>query len=344
MTTLKRNVNISREEEKEIFNNYTPSNREKIIESYIPLIKMIIKKKFANYPEEELLSFGLEKLVIYTDNFYNSKEEDFYWYIYKKIIRGINFYLKSKTQENEKTVELSKEILDNNDPNDVIDKVYDSLSLNAIKEYISHLNDLDYKIYYMYYGLGYSTNKISKILKIKEHTLTVRRIKIINRIRVYLYKCGLIDEKDLTIDEKKMARIFKAPKYEEVMPSYMLSKKHPSNHIIEFKDYLKETIRNDNLDDISKYFSTNDLNNLFNILKSNTYRGVFGYLSTQDIFIICLKFGFVNGKYYTSENIALFLNIEIEKVNSLIRDVILNYKNLLVAKEQNYLLERKNFK
>lgn len=234
---------------------------------------------------------------------------------------------------------LSKETLsDQNLEEDFIVKNENDIRWNKISEYLKTISEEDYKILYMYYNLGYTHEKIGELLNYKTNTISSRRLRIISRIKVYLFKNGLFNEDDLTIDEKKMARRFKNPTYEEVMPSYMLKKEHPSNDILKKEKKLEELINKDNLDDISKYLSSDEINKIFMLLKSDTLRGIFGNLNIEDFFIICLRFGFINGKSYTSEEIALFLNIDIDKVTSLTKDVLINYKKVLASNEPSRTL------
>ncbi len=185
----------------------------------------------------------------------------------------------------------------------------------------------------MYYNLGYINARIAKLLDYKVNTISVRRLKIISRIRAYLYYKGMIDEGYLTNEEKEMAELYNRFTIAEVVSKYMLGEKHPGNEKLEKEKRLEELIKKDNLDDINKYLSSDEINTIFMLLKSNTLRGIFGNLSIEDFFIICLRFGFINGKSYTSEEIALFLNTDIEKVISLTKDILINYKKLLASNE-----------
>ena len=331
---LPRIVSIPIEEERELLSNLTFSNRQKLIEGYIPLVKMLIEKYYADSDEEELLSFGLEELIKSIDSFSESRQNSLYCYTFLRLKKRMFYYLKKETTSKINEEVLNEEILsDQNLEEDFIEKDENDIRWKKILEYLKTISEEDYKILYMYYNLGYTHEKIGKLLNCKTNTISFRRLRLISRIRVYLFKNGLFNEDDLTIDEKKMARRFKSPTYEEVMPSYMLKKEHPSNGILEKEKRLEELIKKDNLDDINKYLSIDEINTIFMLLKSNTLRGIFGNLSIEDFFIICLRFGFINGKSYTSEEIALFLNIDIEKVISLTKDILINYKKLLASNE-----------
>ena len=329
---IPRIVNISIEEERELLSNLTFSNRQKLIESYIPLVKMIIKKYYVSYDKEELLSFGLEELIKCIDKFSESKQNSLYHYTFLRLKAKMLYYLKKETERKNNEEILSAEILSNqNLEEDFIVKDENDIRWKKVLEYLKTLREEDYKILYMYYNLGYTHEKIGELLNYKANTISYKRLRLISRIKVFLFKNGLFNEEDLNIDEKKMARRFKNPTYEEVMPSYMLKKEHPSNNILEKEKRLEELIKKDNLEDISKYLSDDEVNTIFKLLKSDTLRGVFGSLSIEDFFIICLKFGFINGRSYTSEEIANFLNINIEKVISLTKDVLINYKKVLAC-------------
>ncbi len=336
---IPRLVSISIEEERELLSNLTFSNRQKLIEGYIPLVKILIEKYYADSDEEELLSFGMEELIKCIDDFKNSGQDNLYCYTFLRIKKSMFSFLKKETVRKSNEEFLSKETLsDQNLEEDFIVKNENDIRWNKISEYLKTISEEDYKILYMYYNLGYTHEKIGELLNYKTNTISSRRLRIISRIKVYLFKNGLFNEDDLTIDEKKMARRFKSPTYEEVMPSYMLKKEHPSNGILEKEKRLEELINKDNLDDISKYLSSDEINKIFMLLKSDTLRGIFGNLNIEDFFIICLRFGFINGKSYTSEEIALFLNIDIDKVTSLTKDVLINYKKVLASNEPSRTL------
>ena len=257
---IPRIVSISMEEERELLSNLTFSNRQKLIESYIPLVKMIIQKYYASYDEEELLSFGLERLVNCIDKFKYCKQNRLYHYTFASLKDGMLCYLKNESARKENLEVLSEDILDNqNLEQDFIAKETDKDNMKVIMEYLKTYHLEDYKILSMFYELEYDNEKIGKLLNYKDNTISARRARIISRIRLYLGSKGLLEEKYLTEDEKKRLETFK-PTFEEVMTEYMLHKDNPSNDLLEVEELLIEEIQEDDLKDITKYLDNTDLN------------------------------------------------------------------------------------
>lgn len=92
---IPRLVSISIEEERELLSNLTFSNRQKLIEGYIPLVKILIEKYYADSDEEELLSFGMEELINCIDDFKNSGQDNLYCYTFLRIKKSMFSFLKS---------------------------------------------------------------------------------------------------------------------------------------------------------------------------------------------------------------------------------------------------------
>ena len=144
---LPRIVSIPIEEERALLSNLTFSNRQKLIEGYIPLVKMLIEKYYADNDEEELLSFGLEELIKSIDSFSKSKQNSLYCYTFLRLKKRMFYYLKKETTRKSNEEFLSEEILDNDYLEDIIEEYDDKRLIDSINEYLKMLNEEDFKYY-----------------------------------------------------------------------------------------------------------------------------------------------------------------------------------------------------
>ncbi|MBQ3021384.1 MAG: sigma-70 family RNA polymerase sigma factor [Bacilli bacterium] len=61
-------------------------------------------------------------------------------------------------------------------------------------------------------------------------------------------------------------------------------------------------------------------------LKSPIFKKLMKFLSIKEMIVISLKFGYANGKYYTTKEIANFLEMDETEVRTIIKKVLLDYK------------------
>ncbi|MBR1413853.1 MAG: sigma-70 family RNA polymerase sigma factor [Bacilli bacterium] len=77
----------------------------------------------------------------------------------------------------------------------------------------------------------------------------------------------------------------------------------------------------------SSAFNKSDLNKILELLRTPTFGELMTSLSAKDAVIISLKLGYVDGKYFSTEDIANFLQISNEEVIETTKNVLLAYKN-----------------
>ena len=65
------------------------------------------------------------------------------------------------------------------------------------------------------------------------------------------------------------------------------------------------------------------------LLKTPLFKELSKSLSFNDAVIVCLKLGFVEGKAFTTEQIAEFLKLDKEEVTKVVTKALLSYKDLL---------------
>ena len=66
---------------------------------------------------------------------------------------------------------------------------------------------------------------------------------------------------------------------------------------------------------------------MLELLKTPTFKDMMEKLSTKDAIIISLRLGYVDGKYFSPESIANFLEISIDEVNETIKNTLLLYRD-----------------
>jgi len=75
-----------------------------------------------------------------------------------------------------------------------------------------------------------------------------------------------------------------------------------------------------------KEVSKEECINILNILRTPSFGEMLKVLSPKEAVIICLKLGYVNENYFSTESIANFLQIEEEEVREITKKVLLLYK------------------
>lgn len=73
-----------------------------------------------------------------------------------------------------------------------------------------------------------------------------------------------------------------------------------------------------------------DYEKALNLIKSSTLSQVMGYLNVKEMFIIFFKFGYVNGKFFSSKAISDFLDMDIEDINYIIKKALVFYKENII--------------
>lgn len=80
----------------------------------------------------------------------------------------------------------------------------------------------------------------------------------------------------------------------------------------------------ENLD--KKEIVKEDYNNTLEMVKNANFGQILNILTIKEAVIICLRFGFIDGKYFSDESIADFLKIDIKEVIEITKKALLKYK------------------
>lgn len=115
------------------------------------------------------------------------------------------------------------------------------------------------------------------------------------------------------------------------------------------KLYLNET----NEEHTSK-ITKDDYINMIKLFKTSNFKQMMSNLGSKESIIISLRMGYIDGKYFSVDAIAEFLDIERDEVSKIIKEVLLNYKESVIksidhaievaSDEQNVLKDEKDIK
>lgn len=118
---------------------------------------------------------------------------------------------------------------------------------------------------------------------------------------------------------------------------------------IQTKNNLVET----NEEHTSK-ITKDDYINMIKLFKTSNFKQMISNLGSKESIIISLRMGYIDGKYFSVDAIAEFLDIERDEVSKIIKEVLLNYKESVIKSidhaievasgEQNVLKDEKDIK
>lgn len=96
----------------------------------------------------------------------------------------------------------------------------------------------------------------------------------------------------------------------------------PSEENVDVRDEEVENIH-ENTNDTS----INEYKMLLELLKASTFNDMLKVLTPKDAVIVCLRLGYIDNKYFTSESIANFLGIDTLEVTETTKKVLLLYRD-----------------
>lgn len=96
----------------------------------------------------------------------------------------------------------------------------------------------------------------------------------------------------------------------------------PSEENVDVRDEKVENIH-ENTNDTS----INEYKMLLELLKASTFNDMLKVLTPKDAVIVCLRLGYIDNKYFTSESIANFLGIDTLEVTETTKKVLLLYRD-----------------
>ena len=207
------------------------------------------------------------------------------------------------------------------------------------------------------YFKNYSKEEVDKVLStLSDESLELIRIRYGDDLTVPVNN-KLTEEQRKKFYGSVMAqikRLLENPdiKRRKVQKNEIEEKKIESTSIVEnvqTKNNLVET-NEEQTSEITK----DDYINMIKLFKTSNFKQMISNLGSKESIIISLRMGYIDGKYFSVDAIAEFLDIERDEVSKLIKEVLLNYKESVIKSidhtievasgEQNVLKDEKDIK
>ena len=207
------------------------------------------------------------------------------------------------------------------------------------------------------YFKNYSKEEVDKVLStLSDESLELIRIRYGDDLTVPVNN-KLTEEQRKKFYGSVMAqikRLLENPdiKRRKVQKNKIEEKKIESTSIVEnvqTKNNLVET----NEEHTSK-ITKDDYINMIKLFKTSNFKQMMSNLGSKESIIISLRMGYIDGKYFSVDAIAEFLDIERDEVSKIIKEVLLNYKESVIKSidhtievasgEQNVLKDEKDIK
>ena len=185
---------------------------------------------------------------------------------------------------------------------------FDNYSIQEIDEILEKLTDEEKELIKLRYGNDLHNpvaTSLNKELTNKFYGTLIPKIK-----KLLSNKNG---------EQTEIKKIKKASKTIEVQNNEINSSQNKIQESIDIKNHQGET--ND-----TKIITKDDYEEILKILKTPVFNQMMSVLSVKESVIISLKFGYINGKYFSTEAIAEFLEIEKEEITETIKKVLILYK------------------
>lgn len=207
------------------------------------------------------------------------------------------------------------------------------------------------------YFKNYSKEEVDKVLStLSDESLELIRIRYGDDLTVPVNN-KLTEEQRKKFYGSVMAqikRLLENPdiKRRKVQKKEIEEEKIESTSIVEnvqTKNNLVET-NEEHTSKITKY----DYINMIKLFKTSNFKQMISNLGSKESIIISLRMGYIDGKYFSVDAIAEFLDIERDEVSKIIKEVLLNYKESVIksidhaievaSDEQNVLKDEKDIK
>ena len=183
------------------------------------------------------------------------------------------------------------------------------------------------------YFKNYSKEEVDKVLStLSDESLELIRIRYGDDLTVPVNN-KLTEEQRKKFYGSVMAqikRLLENPdiKRRKVQKNEIEEKKIESTSIVEnvqTKNNLVET----NEEHTSK-ITKDDYINMIKLFKTSNFKQMISNLGSKESIIISLRMGYIDGKYFSVDAIAEFLDIERDEVSKIIKEVLLNYKESVI--------------
>lgn len=322
-----------------------------IIEEYndketYQIIRQIVKELPDRDREIIMLYFGFYNDKTYTQREISDKlsiSQSYVCRLIDKIVKKIGFKLEQAEGINKKASIKNKEKLPNSKM-EVKDKMpkklqtiyeyFNKYTREQVDEMLSKLDNDDKELVTLRYGEDLDNPTISKLWD-KEKTSQ--------------YYGSLIP---------KMKKLLENPNYKFRSKKARVPKSdiNSKEQVLESKDDSKLDNKNSNqkhniTEQISKDTKEiepiikDDYIRVLELLKTQNFSQMLNVLTPKEAIIICLKLGYVDGKYFNTESISEFLGIEPDEVRESTKKVLLLYResiNDFIDKAVEYALDNQN--
>lgn len=334
--------------------------REEIIIHNIKLVLNRVYKKFVNtpYDKKELVSIGLVGLVKSVDTFDAGKKIEFSTYAIRCINNEILMFLrKNKKSANVQSIytpigtdkegnEKKIEDIIEDDTSDFVSDYENKVTYSEVRKVVYSLTDRDREIILLHFGFidnrTYTHKEIADKFEVSRSYVSRLIAKIIKKIGMQLQSDGFIETIGRSNKENPSAstRTIKRQTYTrkpEVEKDSKLSEiQQLSNTVINLEPQEKETvtpqlITSEEPEKQPSQPSTSEIKKedcvrILELMRKPSFGEMLKTLTPKEAVIICLKLGYVDGKYFTTESVAGFLGIEKEEVTEITKKVLLLYK------------------
>lgn len=116
-----------------------------------------------------------------------------------------------------------------------------------------------------------------------------------------------------------------------IIESVIQKEAEPSNLEIHINETVKS--KTDDTSDITK----EDYRKLLELLSLPAFKNAMSGLNTKEVVIISLKLGYADNKFFSTDAIANFLNIEKSEVIEITKKVLLIYKDIINTYLDNFI-------
>ena len=336
--------------------------KEKLAKHNIRLVLFEVLGRFKTVEcdKKDLVSIGNVGLMKAITTFDISKKTKFSVYAVKCIDNEILMFLRKLKKERnvdslDETIgydkngnELKiKDII--SDKTDIVKDYTNNETYQAIRQLVNDLPNRDKKIIMLHFGFysdkTYTKTEIANMLSLSRPYVSSLVKKIVKKLGKQLQEKGFIELRgeeenskqtsESTIEEEKKEKkpvisITEATLeqiIEESTPitqTFEINEALEGNLILEPEEELISSIRDDKAsNDITK----DDCVKVLKLLRTPTFAEMMNVLSVKEAIIISLKLGYVDEKYFSTEAIAQFLDIEEEEVIDVTKKILVLYKD-----------------
>lgn len=305
---------MDKSEEKKLYKKIKEGDeraKELLIEHNIRLVMHEVMTRFKNClcDKEELIAIGNIGLVKAAMTYDETKQVAFSTYAARCIDNEILMHIRkqnkvSKEESIENIIYIDKE---NNELSlieilksdvDIAEEYCEKETIKAIRKLVDDLEERDRKIMILYFGFHnsktYTTREIGMMMNLSQPSISRIIKRNVEKIGNNLQKLGLIE---LRTNSKKIEK-------------YNQNKNECTK--IEKNDYIK----------------------LLEILTNGEINNILDYYSEKEVIILLLKLGYINGKDFSSESIAEFLDINKHEVINVAKSLLRNYKEQISSNQQ----------